>query len=783
MLRLTTVVERQRQDIARLRAESAAHAVVATASGLLMERLGCTAAEAARQLGILASATGVPMAEMAATVLGTPPGEPDSLLVAGNAGGNSAGGTGAAGTAVGGTGTAESGTAESGTGGTALGAGTALAADGASLVEMLAGQVTPLGADTLVMWLLAPDGALELLGSAGLGDADASRWRHLPPQLDCPAQRVAQGASDVWWPAGRPADDRTPVTPPADAARAVLALRERHGELLGVLEIRWTRGPTELTESVREQLTSLAAGCAPVLAARLAHGELAAAQPRQALFALLDQLATSVLVVRAIRDDGGTVSDFAIDHMSSAYIDPAGRPAGELSGRSLLEVYPVTVAGHRLFNRALAVLESGEPQYLPGPLIEPVPLAHFRAAKFYDGVIFTWRAYGEASGLTDLLDHVQRLGKLGGWAENLVTGTVRWTDSAFGIFGLTPEPGAAIRLADLPSYVVAADKAAMRRFCHDLPAERPLAPGDAITTTFRIVRPDDSSIRQIRVFAEPVADVSGTVVALRGAFQDVSAHYLTQVALDATRDQLADSEQRAAEEHRLALRLQHAIMPPDALPVEASGIDIAVRYRPAGRGHLVGGDWYDTPLLPSKEVLLVVGDVAGHGIEAVTGMIAARNVLRGLAVTGAGPGELLRLLNMALCELVDGVVGTVICGLYDPATRVLRWARAGHLPPVLIRDGQATALPLPGGVLLGMDTVADYEEVTVALQPDDKLLLFTDGLIERRGDSIGDALQEFVTAASASSADRTATDSADRVLASSVSDTDDDACLVVVRIL
>jgi hypothetical protein len=134
---------------------------------------------------------------------------------------------------------------------------------------------------------------------------------------------------------------------------------------------------------------------------------------------------------------------------------------------------------------------------------------------------------------------------------------VRWTDSAFALFGLSPRPGAEISLADLPSYVIAADKPVVKRFRQRLPEQR-----DALTATFRVVHPDDRSIRQIRVFAEPVTDAAGAVVALRGAFQDISAHYHTQVALAATRDQLADTEQRVAEEHLLALRLQQAIMPP-----------------------------------------------------------------------------------------------------------------------------------------------------------------------------------------------------------------------------
>ena len=274
---------------------------------------------------------------------------------------------------------------------------------------------------------------------------------------------------------------------------------------------------------------------------------------------------------------------------------------------------------------------------------------------------------------------------------------------------------------------------------------------------------------------------SGQVVALRGAFQDVSAHYHTQVALAATRDQLADTEQRAAEEHRLALRLQRAILPTDAPPVEAAGVDVAVRYRPAEAGHLVAGDWYDALLLPDKQLLLVVGDITGHGIDAVTGMIAARNALRGLAATGAGPAELLRHLNYAACHLTEGIAGTVVCGRYDPDTRVLRWARAGHLPPILVRDGVATMLPLPAGVLLGLDPDAEYEEAELAMRGGDSLLLFTDGLIERRSRSISDALRELTAAAAPAGANAAA--HADRILSSAVSDTGDDACLVAVRIL
>jgi serine phosphatase RsbU (regulator of sigma subunit) len=282
------------------------------------------------------------------------------------------------------------------------------------------------------------------------------------------------------------------------------------------------------------------------------------------------------------------------------------------------------------------------------------------------------------------------------------------------------------------------------------------------------------------MFAEPVI-AGGDVVGLRGAFQDVSAHYQTQVALAATQDQLADVVQRAEEEHRLAIRLQRAMMPPDAPPVDVAGVDVAVRYRPAEAGHLVAGDWYDTLVLPSKQLLIVVGDITGHGIEAATGMVGARNALRGLAMTGAGPAELMQSLNYAACHLDERMAGTVVCGVYDPETQVLRWARAGHLPPVLVRKGIAETLPLPDGVLLGLAPDIAYQEIELPMRSGDSLLLFTDGLVERRAGSISDALADFRDAAIPVGS--SASEHADRVLREATSDTGDDACLVVMRIL
>ena len=764
-MRLAAVIDRQRRELDQVRSGAAARSVIDMAKGALIERLGCSAAEAADQLTALAGEAGTAVAEIAAAIIGHAPATPPAPT---------------------GDGTVRS---------QLTGAAMDLAADGGEMAAaILDHALAPLGAAAVAMWLIRADGGLDLLGEAGLGPAETSRWRRIPSPMDCPAQRVAHGGPDLWWPAGPPGPvpaqpaEGSPgaAVPPLigrwpDGARAVAALRDRGGDLLGVMEVCWPQPRAGFPDTLRQQVGDLAQACADLLSTRAANGDFAMVRSRLALRGLLDSLLESMIIASAVRDVEGQISDFRIDYAGENVRDTAGRNASELTGRTLLEVYPTAATVGGVLERAVRAFTTGQAQHVPGPVMTAPAgevtgaIADIRIARFFDGVVLTWQPAGEVDRLAARLQQIQRLGRIGAWEENLVTGQADWTEPAFALFGLPVREGAAIPVADLHSYVIAADVAAVKRFRESL-----LHGQEPTGATFRIVRADDGSVRQMRVFAEPVVGPAGTIEAVRGAFQDISAEYQTQVALAATRDQLADSEQRAEEEHLLAVRLQRAIMPPSAEPVAAAGMEVAVRYRPAGPGHLVGGDWYDTQLLPSHEVLLVVGDIAGHGIDAVTGMVAARNCLRGLAVTGAGPAELLGFLNSAVWHLIEGVVGTVVCGLYDPGRRVLRWARAGHLPPVVIRDGTATVLPLPHGVLLGSAPDAAYEEFTTSLAVGDTMLLFTDGLIERRDRPIDEGIAEFSRRAAIPQPSAAAL--ADHILAHAASDTGDDACLVAVRI-
>lgn len=264
-------------------------------------------------------------------------------------------------------------------------------------------------------------------------------------------------------------------------------------------------------------------------------------------------------------------------------------------------------------------------------------------------------------------------------------------------------------------------------------------------TVLRIVM-EDRAVRHVRVAAEPLLD-AGSVIGVAGVYQDVSASRRTEAALTATFDQLTAVRTQAELRHQMALQLQQAIVPevPDlqALP----DLVVAARYRPAAEEYRVGGDWYDVQPLPSGKVLVTVGDVAGHGIDSVTGMVALRNAQRGLACTGDSPRRLMEWLNEMTLRTSGHPTATAVCALYDPEDRGLVWSSAGHLPMLLLRDGTAQLLEPPQDILLGAVPSYAYQERRTVLRPGDTLLLYTDGLVERRHDGLDHGLAQLAAAA------------------------------------
>jgi serine phosphatase RsbU (regulator of sigma subunit) len=235
-----------------------------------------------------------------------------------------------------------------------------------------------------------------------------------------------------------------------------------------------------------------------------------------------------------------------------------------------------------------------------------------------------------------------------------------------------------------------------------------------------------------------------------------------------------------AQQRHVTVELQHAILPLHDEPFDLPGLRAVVRYLPASYDSRVGGDWYITADMPSGQVLIALGDVAGHGLAAAAGMARLRGALAGLAITGAGPQQLVGWLNELVRHVDPEHTASVVAGYFDPASRMLRWAQAGHPPPVLVRGPQARALPQPEGILLGAGD-RGYQVASQQLHPGDLLLLYSDGLVERRDRSIDDGLSSLIAAACGS------TDPGEVIAAvldaMRTTHTDDDTCLVALQVL
>jgi len=178
-------------------------------------------------------------------------------------------------------------------------------------------------------------------------------------------------------------------------------------------------------------------------------------------------------------------------------------------------------------------------------------------------------------------------------------------------------------------------------------------------------------------------------------------------------------------------------------------------------------------------VLIAIGDVSGYGLAAAAGMARLRGALAGLAITGSRPERLVGWLNDLVHHVGPEHTASVVAGYFDPLTRVLTWAQAGHPPPVLVRGQRATTLRQPAGILLGAAR-SGYEAASLELFPGDLILLYSDGLIERRHRSLDDGLTALTTAAAGINDPEDMISAVLDTLGST--DTEDDTCLVILYV-
>jgi len=204
---------------------------------------------------------------------------------------------------------------------------------------------------------------------------------------------------------------------------------------------------------------------------------------------------------------------------------------------------------------------------------------------------------------------------------------------------------------------------------------------------------------------------------------------------------------RLAVETAAARQLERGLILP-RLP-SVPGLRLAARYVPAGN-QLIGGDWYDTFRLPSGELWLVTGDVAGHGLRAAIVMARVKSALRAYALLGEPPERVLELTDRKVRHFEMGTMVTIVCAVAPPPYDRLTICSAGHLPPVRAVPGaDAELLTVPTGPPLNVVPEVRRESIDVEFPLNAVLLLYTDGLVERRDATLQaglDRLREAVSA-------------------------------------
>lgn len=370
------------------------------------------------------------------------------------------------------------------------------------------------------------------------------------------------------------------------------------------------------------------------------------------------------------------------------------------------------------------------------------------------------------------------LTRVGSAEWNLLTDEASWSGELYRILGRDPA-APPLTLDELPSLVLDEDRPSLTAMVTDC-----LIDAKPIDGEFRVVLPD-GDVRTVHMMGEPVLGADGGTASMWAVLRDVSELRRSQRTVSETRDSLQLHRHHAQTERRLAVELQEAVLPPwqGSLRLPHQGpetLDLAARYLPSSTSALIGGDWYDALQLADGATLLSVGDLTGHGVAVTSGMAMLLGALRGMAMAGTEPGQLMSWLNQLLDATVQPALGSAVCCRYRPETRTLVWAQAGHPAPLLFRGGTGRVLGAPEGVLLGATSGAAYGQAEETLEAGDVLLLHTDGLVP--GHSGPESVDRLLDLAPRFGEARTAQDCV-RMVVEEFGDTErtDDACVLVAR--
>jgi PAS domain S-box-containing protein len=319
------------------------------------------------------------------------------------------------------------------------------------------------------------------------------------------------------------------------------------------------------------------------------------------------------------------------------------------------------------------------------------------------------------------LAEAQQVARVGSWEYLIPENVVTWSDEMYRIHGYRPQEFP-VTFEKAVELVLPEDLERIRLNLASAMGKRrdhPLPPNE-----YRIIRPDGEE-RVLLGKSKLLVDQDGEPHRMTGTVQDIT------------------EERRAEREHRIAATLQRSLLP-ESLPV-IPGVSLAVRYHPATTGMEIGGDWYDVVSLPNGHVALAIGDVAGHGLRAAATMGQLRMALRAYALEERSPVGVVRRVRELVQRLIPSEMATLLYMVFDQDSGSITYSNAGHLPALVIpAEGRGTYLEEGLAPPLGAAPHPEYDvQASASIPAGSTLLLFTDGLVERRGVSLRDGLNRL----------------------------------------
>ncbi|SDK86211.1 PP2C family protein-serine/threonine phosphatase [Streptomyces indicus] len=450
---------------------------------------------------------------------------------------------------------------------------------------------------------------------------------------------------------------------------------------------------------------------------------------------LFDALPVAALLVAPVLDEQGEIEDFLYVGQNAE----AWRYADEVVPDTTLPPWPGRPVP--LFDRFPNMVRTAVPDLLieahrTGRPQGPAPVEWFlrggdgtvvrlsnavRADRCGTYLLLSW----ERGHRTELARAAQRLARAC-WAEwNLGDDTVLASLGARHVLGLPPDEPVP-HLVELARMTDAEGQAGLYRVLYDVAFRRRVAECRLPLTS--------TGDRIIHFRAEPVQLQDGPVWGVRASMMDITREHLNRERAQAAQQEAQRQRERAQALADVAATLRDAVLPRFPAELAQYGLETAAVYRPdAGAG--IGGDWFKARHLPNGRILIAVGDARGHGLEAVTLMAKLRYALAGLAFTGEPVEQLAAWLNTIAYDDGEESTTTAVIARYHRERSLLRWVCAGHPRPVLLRAGKAGQLPDPPGgpgLPLGVLPDASYRATEAYLSEGDVVLMYSDGLTERR---------------------------------------------------